>query len=303
MKNLFIFLILSMSSFMIANCNIFKNLLEFDKNIRLNYDRNPEKGWNNFGIDAGFTSYDIYKKTAEIPDSTIYLYYYTFQTYGIKYYDFFHFGLSLKTKSNNKFEPLFTCKFLDLNWIENLDFSKDNHSIYLKALNVNSDIFFDKYIEWAQLGFGRGYGFLNKIDRNIIISIFAKIGYTSYEPDVRIIDELSEYSSLAFTNYEYKLGGNLYIFFNPVILDVSADYSKIIEENGLGILSVISKLCIINQEIIQNIPENETMVMSTKNLLKKYDAYFSCSYRKFYILGHTQDAFNFSLGFEYYFSR
>jgi hypothetical protein len=166
----------------------------------------------------------------------------------------------------------------------------------IKVLNFNSGLIYNREINWIQFGYGYGYDFINKLEQHIIPLVYFKLGYNTYYIDKNIFDELSKYSSLEFSNFEIIGGVKFNLFFNPIALDCDVGYSKLTEAPNVYDLTTILKLWLIYQVKIERIS-----TFSYEKFAKNYAVYLSGYYKKFYIIGHTQEAFNFSLGFDYYF--
>jgi hypothetical protein len=296
MKNLFIILMLFTNSILNASGIASKYDLWRNKIINFNYETNPEYGFNNFGIDIGFRYYEEKEIHKFILRNTDNFYICKDGTINNDLMDFFHFGLSIKTNDFQKYEP--TLNFIFLNSTE-YSFStcakyKDYETI--KILNINSDLLNNRAINWVQYGLGYGYDFINKLGKQIIPVFFVKLGFSTYNLDKNIFNELSKYSSLQFTNFELNAGAKLYILFNPVGFDINADYSKITDGPNLDIFSVNSKFYYIDQT-----KGKGKFGYLDEYFIKNISVYLSCLYRNYYLSSHSQNVFNMSLGIDFYF--
>ncbi|MGA2298380.1 MAG: hypothetical protein ABSG15_12615, partial [FCB group bacterium] len=179
-----------------------------------------------------------------------------------------------------------------------LSFNNPNkYILILDILNFNSDIIFNLKWQWLQLGFSYGYDFLNKIDNRLLPLIYGKIGYSSAEPDGTVFGNIISKYNRTFSNFEMNGGINITYLFNPIELELNAEYRNINTEPDLDIFSSHFKISYQNN-FIREYKVNENYYHS---IIRHFNIYVLGEYNKIYISNISQSAFNLGLGLDYYF--
>jgi hypothetical protein len=254
----------------------------------MNLERNPEKNWNNLKFETGFSIYVNEEMLTE--NGTHY------KSFMKQIIDFVHLGLNLKTNNFEKFDPYFNFSLLNYCGLGNFENSKQKFEFELKVLDFNSDLNLKHDYHWFQFGMGYGYDFFNELEQHLIPLIFLKLGYSSYKLDENIFNELAKNSSLKFSNFEINTGAKINFLINPVELDIIADFTKVTDGPNLNILSIKTKLWLVNQDMKKNMGVNYT-----NDFLRRYFTfYLSGDYKRYFISNHSQNVFSFSLGIDYY---
>ena len=214
--------------------------------------------------------------------------------------NYLNFGMNFKYENSNKIIPYFNFDLMKFNMIGN-DFSKDVGSdillINFHLLNFDSDIFSKRDINWLKIGIGYGYDFICKIDKQFRPLVYLNLGYSSIKPEIMLYDIFSMSEFKYFNQFEVNPGINLYFLFDPIAIDLNADFRKIFDGPNLNILTLSAKLTIIKQ-----VKKEITGIdYSYDELFKDFEIYICSEYKRLMIAKQSQGVICFSLGFQYLF--
>ena len=276
--------------------NIWNEISRIPIITNINYERNTEKEINCLEMNTGFINYFENEERE-----------YDFDSDGkechinacfIDNFNLLNFGLNYKSYKSDKNKIYGNFQLFEAQTLFNLRCKKQKFYFNIELLNLNSNINYIHNYNWFDFAFGYGYDFINKLESHIIPLAYINLGYNSYQLDKNILQNLSNYSNLNFSNFELILGGKILLFFNPIELDLNADFSKIMDGPNLNVMSIKSKLKFIMQE-----KKNRFSVDWGYNYFCKNITFFlSSEFKKFLISNQVESTFNISLGLDYYYN-